>query len=46
MARREKYNRYGDDFKATAVALTEVKGVKATYVVEALDIHEVMLYRW
>ncbi len=46
MARRKKYNRYDDDFKATAVALTEIKGVKATHVADALDIHEVMLYRW
>ncbi len=42
MARRKKYNRYDDEFKATAVALTEIKGVKATHVAEALDIHEVM----
>lgn len=46
MARRKKYNRYDDDFKATAVALTEIPGVQATHVAEALDIHEVMLYRW
>ena len=46
MARRKKYNRYDDDFKATAVSLTEIPGVQATHVAEALDIHEVMLYRW
>ncbi len=44
MARRKRYNRY-DDFKATAVALAEIPGVQGRYVAEALDIHEVMLYR-
>ncbi|GMG88771.1 transposase [Biformimicrobium ophioploci] len=46
MARRKHYNRYDDDFKATAVSLTEIPGVLAKDVAEALDIHEVMLYRW
>jgi len=46
MARRKHYNSYDDDFKATAVALTEIPGVLGTHVAEALDIHEVMLYRW
>ncbi len=46
MARRKHYNNYDDDFKATAVALTEIPGVLTTHVAEALDIHEVMLYRW
>lgn len=46
MARRKHYNSYDDDFKATAVALTEIPGVLAKDVAEALDIHEVMLYRW
>ena len=46
MARRKHYNFYDDDFKATAVALTEIPGVQANHVAEALDIHEVMLYRW
>lgn len=46
MARRKHYNFYDDDFKATAVALTEIPRVRATHVAEALDIHEVMLYRW
>ena len=46
MARRKHYNRYDDDFKATAVSLTKIPGVLAKYVAEALDIHEVMLYRW
>ncbi|WP_261324716.1 transposase, partial [Microbulbifer agarilyticus] len=39
-------NRYDDDFKATAVSLTDIPGVLAKHVAEALDIHEVMLYRW
>ena len=46
MARRKHYNFYGDDFKATAVALTEIPGVYATHVAEVLDIHEVTLYSW
>lgn len=46
MARRKHYNYYDDDFKATAVALTEIPGVLSKHVAEALDIHEVMLYRW
>jgi len=46
MARRKHYNFYGDDFKATAVTLTEIPGVLTIHVAEALDIHEVMLYRW
>lgn len=46
MARRKHYNFYNDDFKATAVALTNIPGVQANHVAEALDIHEVMLYRW
>ena len=46
MARRKHYNYYDDDFKATAVALSEIPGVLGKDVAEALDIHEVMLYRW
>ncbi len=46
MTRRKHYNFYTDQFKATAVALTKIKGVKATDVAEALCIHPVMLYRW
>lgn len=46
MARRKHCNFYDDTFKATAVALTKIPGVKAIHVAEALDIHEVMLYRW
>lgn len=46
MDRRKHYNYYDDDFKATAVALTEIPGILSKDVAEALDIHEVMLYRW
>lgn len=46
MARRKHYNYYDDQFKATAVALTNIQGVKAADVAEALFIHPVMLYRW
>lgn len=46
MARRKHYNRYDDQFKATAVALSEIPGVLAKHVAESLDIHENMLYRW
>lgn len=46
MTKRTKYNNYDDDFKATAVALIEIPGIKKTDVAEALAIHEVMLYRW
>jgi len=46
MTRKNYYNSYTDDFKATAVALSEIPGVLAKHVAESLDIHEVMLYRW
>lgn len=46
MARKKYYNSYTDDFKATAVALSELPGVLTKHVAESLDIHEVMLYRW
>ena len=46
MSRKTKYDTYGDDFKATAVALGALPKVKATDVAEVLDIHPVMLYRW
>jgi len=46
MTRKSYYNTYTDDFKATAVALSEIPGVLAKHVAESLDIHEVMLYRW
>lgn len=46
MTRRKQYNRYDDQFKSTAVALTKIPGVLAKDVAEALAIHPVMLYRW
>lgn len=46
MTRRKHYNYYNNQFKATAVALTNIAGVKATDVADALCIHPVMLYRW
>jgi transposase-like protein len=46
MARRKHYIYYDDDFKATAVSLSEIPGVLGKHVAEALDIHEIMLYRW
>lgn len=46
MTRRKHYNSYTDQFKATAVALSNIKGVKALDVAESLNIHPVMLYRW
>ena len=46
MTRRKHYSYYDDDFKATAVSLTEIPGVLAKHVAESLNIHEVMLYRW
>jgi len=46
MTRRKHYIYYDDDFKATAVSLTDIPGVLAKHVAESLDIHEVMLYRW
>lgn len=46
MARKKHYNFYDDAFKATAVELTEIPRVLAKDVAKALDIHEVMLYRW
>ena len=46
MTRRKHYNSYTDQFKATAVSLSNIKGVKALDVAESLNIHPVMLYRW
>jgi transposase len=46
MTRKKYYNRYDDEFKATAVSLSEITGVLAKHVAESLDIHEIMLYRW
>jgi transposase len=41
-----KINRYSDTFRATAVKLAHVKGVKIKDVAESLDIHSFMLSRW
>ncbi|VAW51199.1 hypothetical protein MNBD_GAMMA05-1053 [hydrothermal vent metagenome] len=46
MARKTKYEFYGDHFKATAVELGALPGVKAIDVAKVLDIHPIMLYRW
>ena len=41
-----KVNRYGDEFKATAVKLSSLRGVMIKEVAEALDIHPFMLSLW
>ena len=41
-----KVYKYGDEFKATAVRLTQLEGVQVQEVAEALDIHPFMLSRW
>ena len=46
MARKKKYDFYGDHFKVTAVELGGLPGVKAIDVAKVLDIHPIMLYRW
>ncbi len=46
MARKKKYNFYGDHFKVTAIELGALPGVKATDIAKVLDIHPIMLYRW
>ncbi len=46
MSRKPKYNYYDDEFKATAVELGALPGVKAQAVAAVLDIHPIMLYRW
>ena len=46
MARKTKYDSYDDRFKATAVELGALPGVKALDVAKVLDIHPIMLYRW
>lgn len=46
MARKKVYNNYGDNFKATAIALADIEGIYAIDVADALDIHPIMLYRW
>ena len=46
MSRKTKYDSYDDRFKATAVELGALPGVKAIDVAKVLDIHPIMLYRW
>lgn len=41
-----KKNRYSEEFKATAVKLSGLAGVRVQDVAEALDIHPFMLSRW
>src|SRR5438034_11184853 len=41
-----KVHRYGNDFKAQAVRLSQVKGVQIKDVAESLEIHPFMLSRW
>ncbi len=41
-----KTNRYGEEFKATAVKLSSLPGVLIQDVAAALDIHPFMLSRW
>ena len=41
-----KVSRYGDQFKATAVKLSSLRGVMIKDVAEALDIHPFMLSLW
>ncbi len=40
MSRKTKYDSYGDRFKATAVELAALSGVKAIDVAEVLDFFE------
>ncbi len=46
MSRKTKYDYYDDQFKATAVELASLSGVKAKDVASVLALHPVMLYRW
>jgi len=41
-----KINRYSEEFKATAVGLSDLRGVQIQEVAESLDIHPFMLSRW
>ena len=41
-----KTNRYSDEFKATAVRLSDLPDVLIQDVANALDIHPFMLSRW
>jgi len=46
MSRKTQYDYYSNDFKAAAVELGALSGVRAKDVAEVLDIHPIMLYRW
>jgi transposase len=41
-----KINQYSEEFKATAVALSKLRGVLIQDVASSLDIHPFMLSRW
>jgi len=41
-----KVNRYSETFKATAVKLAQMRGVKKQNFAESLDTHLFMLSRW
>lgn len=41
-----KIHRYSDEFKATAVRLSQLPGVAVQDVAASLDIHPFMLSRW
>jgi transposase len=42
----KKHRKYSEEFKATAVALSDTDGILIQDVAEALDIHPFMLSRW
>ena len=46
MARKTTYTRHSDEFKLTAVKLSELPDVLVKDVAESLDIHPFMLSRW
>ena len=46
MARKTTYDSYSDTYKAIAVELGNLEGVKSKDIAEVLEIHPVMLYRW
>lgn len=42
----KKVLRYSEEFKLTAVKLSQIPGIEVQSVAEALDIHPFMLSRW
>ena len=46
MSRNTTYRSYSDSFKATAVRLSYIEGIRSKDVAESLDIHPLMLSRW